>query len=45
MGLGRVKDYSIQFNWIQVETYFNSRGCKWDADNVQLIKIGEIDEQ
>lgn len=40
-GLGRVSDYLDQFpfQWIQVETYINNRGCKWDPNNVQLVPI------
>jgi len=38
-GLGRVIDYDLNMpnNYIQVETYVNNRGCKWDQDNVELI--------
>lgn len=40
-GLGRVVDYLDQFpfQWIQVETYVNNRGCKWDPNNIKLVPI------
>ena len=43
-GLGRVIAYKDDFpeQWIQVSTYFNNRSCKWDAGNVQLVKLGEL---
>jgi len=38
-GLGRVLDYVDDFptQWIQVRTYVDSRDCKWDPVNVDLI--------
>jgi len=41
-GLGRVSAYKDDFpdQWIQVETYLNSRGCKWSPENVRLVEIG-----
>lgn len=40
-GLGRVSHYSFAYpdNYIQVETYFNNRDCKWDPINVTLIPL------
>ena len=39
-GFGRVVDFSDKFpgKWIQVETYVNNRGCKWDPKNVSLTE-------
>lgn len=38
-GLGRVVAYGdvLPSPWIQVNTYFNNRGCKWAPENVELI--------
>lgn len=38
-GLGRVAAFNLTMphNWIQVNTYFNNRGCKWGSENVKLI--------
>lgn len=41
-GLGRVSNFKDDFpqQWIQVDTYINNRGCKWDPHNIYLITIG-----
>lgn len=38
-GLGRVVAFKDEFpyQWIQVETYINNRGCTWSPQNVELI--------
>jgi hypothetical protein len=40
-GLGRVEAYRFECpdNYIQVQTYFYNRSCRWSPDNVQLVKI------
>jgi hypothetical protein len=40
-GLGRVTGFADRFpeQWIRVETYINSRGCKWAPHNVKLVEI------
>jgi hypothetical protein len=40
-GLGRVIAFSDKFPsiWIQVDTYVNSRACKWAPENVKLVPI------
>jgi len=43
-GLGRVIAYKDDFpeQWIQVSTYVNNKSRKWGAENVQLVKLGEL---
>ena len=38
-GLGRVMNFVDDFpeQWIQVQTYVNSRDCKWAPESVELI--------
>ena len=38
-GLGRISDYNLKFPniWIQVNTYFDNRGCKWDPKNIKVL--------
>jgi hypothetical protein len=36
-GLGRVRDVGI--GYIQVDTYYNNRSCKWGEENVQLVEL------
>lgn len=39
-GLGRVVAFERgEHEWVQVETYVNNRGCKWDPHNVQLLPL------
>ena len=40
-GLGRVVDFLDSFPkmWIQVDTYYNNRSCKWAHGSVQLVRI------
>lgn len=38
-GLGRVQSYDVTENYIQVETYFQNRGCKWAPHNVKMVAI------
>ncbi len=40
-GLGRVVAFKDDFpdQWIQVETYVESRRCQWRPENVKLVKI------
>lgn len=45
-GLGRVSAYHDDFPhmWIRVDTYINSRNCKWAPENVRLVDIGSTTE-
>jgi len=40
-GLGRVMSFDLKEpnDYIQVQTYINSRDCKWSIHNVTLIPI------
>lgn len=40
-GLGRVVayDFTGPNSWIQVSTYVRNKDCKWDRENVTLVRI------